>query len=126
MCPLRTALGELDLDPPLFLPRQRVPGGSGLVLAWQTPRLDRVPQGLGFLTCMCAVKVLPSHVSILSPGSMTLTELGTRYTHSLNNSWLCPLPKIVSRDCGVPVEARKLLFYLDQLFTCTSWDRGKV
>lgn len=53
-----------------------------LVLAWRIPRLDRVPQGLGFLTCMCAVKVLPSHVSMLSPGSMTLTELGTRYTHT--------------------------------------------
>lgn len=54
------------------------------------------------------------------------------YTHSLDNSWLHPLSKMVSWDCGVPryanvpVEARKLLFYLDQLFTCTSWDKGKV
>lgn len=26
----RIALGELDPDPPRFLPRQRVPGGSGV------------------------------------------------------------------------------------------------
>ena len=65
-----------------------------LVPAWRTLKLRRVPRSLGFLTCTCSVKVLPSYVSILPQGSMTLTKVGKGYTIIiLNNSWLHPLPR---------------------------------
>lgn len=46
----------------------RGPGGSGVQSCTGKPQDSRVPQSLSFLICMCAVKVLPSYVSILSQG----------------------------------------------------------